>query len=44
MTYWYLGVKEVIDVVKKYSKAKIILGGVYATLLSEHAYSLGADA
>ncbi len=44
MTYWYLGVKEVIDAVKKYSNAKIILGGVYATLLSEHAYSLGADA
>ncbi len=43
MTYWYLGVKEVINAVREYSRAKIILGGIYATLLKEHAYSLGAD-
>jgi hypothetical protein len=44
MTYWYLGVREVIaDVRKLQPDAKIILGGVYATLCTEHAKSLGAD-
>src|SRR5262245_3230645 len=44
MTYWYLGVREVIDDVRELQPhAKIILGGVYATLCPAHAASLGAD-
>jgi len=44
MTYWYLGVREVIEDVRKLQPhAKIILGGVYATLCPGHARSLGAD-
>ncbi len=44
MTYWYLGVLEVIeDVCRFQPQARIILGGVYATLLPDHARSLGAD-
>jgi radical SAM superfamily enzyme YgiQ (UPF0313 family) len=44
MTYWYLGVKEVMEDVREIQpKAKIVLGGVYATLCPQHANSLGAD-
>src|SRR5215467_13829161 len=44
MTYWYLGVREVIEDIRKMQPhAKIILGGVYATLCLGHAASLGAD-
>ena len=44
MTYWYLGVREVIEDVRAgQPHAKIILGGVYATLCPAHAMSLGAD-
>ena len=44
MTYWYLGVKEVITDLRKYSpQTRIILGGVYATICAPHARSLGAD-
>jgi pyruvate-formate lyase-activating enzyme len=44
MTYWYLGVREVIeDIRAAQPHAKIILGGVYATLCPEHARSLDAD-
>ena len=44
MTYWYLGVREVIETVRELQPhAKIILGGVYATLCASHANSLGAD-
>lgn len=44
MTYWYQGVKEVIDDIREISPgAKIILGGVYATLCPDHAGSLGPD-
>lgn len=45
MTYWYLGVFEAIKILrKKFSKSRIILGGIYATLCEKHAkkYS-GAD-
>ena len=43
MTYWYLGVREVIDDIRRLQpQAKIILGGVYATLCPRHAGSLGA--
>jgi len=45
MTYWYKGVFEVIEILKKkYPAVPIILGGIYATLCYRHAlkYS-GAD-
>jgi radical SAM superfamily enzyme YgiQ (UPF0313 family) len=44
MTYWYLGVKEVIEDLRRISpQTKVVLGGVYATLSPGHAESLGAD-
>jgi len=44
MTYWYKGVEEVIeDIRKAWPQAKIILGGNYVTLCSSHAEKLGAD-
>lgn len=43
MTYWYPGYKEAIETARKYSNAKIILGGVYATLCTDHARSLKPD-
>lgn len=44
MTYWYEGVAEVIEDVRKFLPgAKIVLGGVYATLCHEHAEKLDAD-
>jgi radical SAM superfamily enzyme YgiQ (UPF0313 family) len=44
MTYWYLGVREVIEDVRRLQPhARIVLGGVYATLCPEHASQLGAD-
>jgi radical SAM superfamily enzyme YgiQ (UPF0313 family) len=44
MTYWYLGVREVIEDVREiHPGARIVLGGVYATLCPDHALSLGAD-
>ena len=44
MTYWYPGVKEVIEDIRSFSpKTKTVLGGVYATICPAHARSLGAD-
>jgi len=44
MTYWYLGVREVIeDLQELQPDAKTVLGGTYASLCSDHARSLGAD-
>ena len=45
MTYWYNGVFEMIKIVREeIPKAKIILGGIYPTLLTEHALKKsGAD-
>jgi len=44
MTYWYPGVREVIeDVRNTCPNAKIILGGNYVTLCTKHAQGLGAD-
>ncbi len=44
MTYWYLGVEEVVEDVRQISpKAKIVLGGNYVTLCPDHAQTLGAD-
>ena len=44
MTYWYPGVQEVINDIRELQpSAKIVLGGVYATLCPAHARSLSAD-
>jgi radical SAM superfamily enzyme YgiQ (UPF0313 family) len=45
MTYWYPGVRETIDVVKSvFPDVPVVLGGVYATLCSDHARNTcGAD-
>ncbi len=44
MTYWYPGIQEVIEDIRALQpSARIVLGGVYATLCPEHARSLGAD-
>lgn len=44
MTYWYPGVQEVINDVRELQpSARIVLGGVYASLCPGHAGSLGAD-
>ena len=44
MTYWYKGVEEVIEDVRKiWPQTKIVLGGNYVTLCSSHAEKLGAD-
>jgi len=44
LTYWYPGVKEVIDDVRRLCPhAKIVLGGFYATACTSHAQSLGPD-
>lgn len=45
MTYWYLGAKEIIDLVRRvFPKTKIIVGGGYASLCQEHAVrEMGAD-
>ena len=38
MTYWYLGVKRVVELVRTHlPDVPVILGGIYATLLPEHA-------
>ena len=38
MTYWYRGVHEVIGIIKEvFPSVPVILGGIYATLCSEHA-------
>ena len=44
MTYWYPGVQEAIEDVRALCPgAKVVLGGVYATLCAGHAAKLGAD-
>ncbi len=44
MTYWYLGINEVIEYIRNFfPKAKIILGGIYANLCKEHALKLDID-
>lgn len=44
MTYWYPGIREVTEDIRRLQpKAKIILGGNYVTLCSSHAEQLGAD-
>ena len=44
MTYWYPGVAEVIeDIREAWPEVRIVLGGVYATLCTDHARRLEAD-
>ena len=44
MTYWYPGVAEVIEELRRCSpETRIVLGGNYATLCPDHAAGLGAD-
>lgn len=44
MTYWYPGLREVIEDLRARSpRGKIIVGGVYATLCPAHARGLGID-
>jgi pyruvate-formate lyase-activating enzyme len=44
MTYWYPGVREVIEDLRQLApQVQIILGGVYASICPAHAGSLGAD-
>ena len=41
MTYWYLGVIEVVNLLKNiFPTVPIILGGIYATLCNQHAKSI----
>jgi len=44
MTYWYKGLEEVMEDIRRIRpEAKIILGGNYVTLCGDHAQKLGAD-
>jgi hypothetical protein len=44
MTYWYLGIVEVIEDIRSLCPdASIVLGGPYATICPDHCRSLGAD-
>jgi len=44
MTYWYPGLAEVIeDVRRHWPGAKLVMGGNYTTLCTDHAKTLGAD-
>jgi radical SAM superfamily enzyme YgiQ (UPF0313 family) len=44
MTYWYPGVREAIAILREiFPGIPIILGGIYASLLPDHARESGAD-
>jgi radical SAM superfamily enzyme YgiQ (UPF0313 family) len=45
MTYWYLGVQEAVECVRRVlPRVPVVLGGIYATLCAPHARaSLGPD-
>jgi radical SAM superfamily enzyme YgiQ (UPF0313 family) len=44
MTYWYPGIQEAIEDLRRvWPAARIILGGNYVTLCESHAHRLGAD-
>ncbi|MDL2269793.1 radical SAM protein [Desulfosarcina sp. OttesenSCG-928-A07] len=45
MTYWYPGVRETIDVIRSvFPNVPVVLGGIYATLCTDHADTCcGAD-
>ena len=44
MTYWYPGVREILDLARSlWRSVPVALGGTYATLCPEHARGLGPD-
>lgn len=44
MTYWYPGVITLLHLVKEiWPRIPVVLGGIYATLCTEHAQKTGAD-
>ena len=45
MTYWYPGVQQVVELIRNiFGQVPVVLGGIYATLMPEHARtSSGAD-
>ncbi len=44
MTYWYPGIEEVIQDIRRFQpQSEIVLGGNYVTLCSSHAEKLDAD-
>ncbi|MCX7882092.1 MAG: radical SAM protein [Brevinematales bacterium] len=44
MTYWYTGLAYTIRLLREvFPEARIVLGGIYASLLAEHAALQGAD-
>jgi len=44
MTYWVIGVKEIINILRKiYPQVPIIIGGIYASFCYEDAERLGVD-
>ncbi len=44
MTYWYPGLLEIKEIIKSLGiKPILLLGGIYASLLGEHARKLGFD-
>jgi len=44
MTYWYPGLIEIKEIIKELGlKSVLLLGGIYASLLPEHAKSIGFD-
>ncbi len=44
MTYWYPGIQEVIECLRRISPStRIVMGGVYATICPDHARQMGAD-
>jgi hypothetical protein len=44
MTYWYPGVREILEVLRRSSPGtRLALGGPYCSICPDHALSLGAD-
>lgn len=44
ITYWYLGIKEIVETIKKnLPKSKILLGGNYPVLLPNHAKKMFSE-
>jgi radical SAM superfamily enzyme YgiQ (UPF0313 family) len=44
MTYWVIGVKEIVNILRKiYPQVPIIIGGIYASFCYEDAEGLGVD-
>jgi len=44
MTYWYTGLEETISLLRKiFPGTPLVLGGIYATLIPEHASRLAVD-